>query len=187
MNPPFLNRSQLKVFRLLFAILLFIGVAGFSAATRSEPLGAAWVQATPANVPDLLFTDAAGEDFHRLSEHKGHWVLLNLWATWCAPCVKEMASLDALQADKNGQDLEIMTLAMDREGTVTVPAFFRRHTLKHLAVWLDPSSEAQRRLHADGLPTTLLLNPQGQEVARVTGAVEWMQPENRAFIKQMMK
>ena len=123
-------------------------------------------------VPEVSFLDADGNE-RSLEDFQGRVVVLNLWATWCAPCRKEMPSLDRLQAALGGDDLEVVALAVDRGDLTKVLDFYREIDIQNLAVYHDSSAKAGRTLRAPGLPTTLIIDRNGHEVGRVLGDAEW--------------
>jgi thiol-disulfide isomerase/thioredoxin len=104
---------------------------------------------------------------------RGKVVVLNLWATWCAPCVREMPALDRLQALVGGPDAEIVALSLDRGGMAQVGPFFERLGLANLAIYLDPPSEAMKTFRPRGLPTTIIVGRDGRELGRVEGELAW--------------
>ncbi len=125
-------------------------------------------------------------DGRRLSEEafRGRFVLLNVWATWCPPCVKEMPSLDRLQAMKGDSGFEVVALSIDRQGLEVVQPFFQRTGLTRLAIYLDREARSMPALKITGLPTTVLIDPAGREIARWPGAREWDQPATVAEIDE---
>ncbi|WP_237181155.1 TlpA family protein disulfide reductase [Roseomonas haemaphysalidis] len=131
--------------------------------------------AAPKPVPPLSFTDADGKPYD-LGAFPGRMLLVNLWATWCAPCVKEMPALDRAQQALGDENWAVLPLSSDRGGAAQVTPFFERTGLKHLKIWLDPRGAAARAVGARGLPTTLVIDRQGQEVARLEGDAEWDSP-----------
>ncbi len=139
----------------------------------------------PAPLPATAFENAAGETV-RFADFRGRVVLLNLWATWCPPCVREMPSLDRLQAKLGGPDFAVVALSLDRLGTARVTPFFGEHGIKNLAQYLDPRSRVATALRVNGLPTTLLIDRAGREVGRVIGPAEWDSPEAVAMIRRLM-
>jgi thiol-disulfide isomerase/thioredoxin len=141
--------------------------------------------AAPQPVPDLPITDEAG-DAHHLSDYRGKIVLLNFWATWCGPCRKEMATLDRLQAGMGGTDFAVVTVATLHNTVPAVKRFFARENIAHLPIRLDPGSALARRLGIFGLPVTLILNRQGQEVARLIGEADWDSDSAKAVLKAMI-
>lgn len=115
---------------------------------------------------------------------RGRFVLLNVWATWCPPCVKEMPSLDRLQAMKGSGTFEVVALSIDRQGLEVVQPFFQRTGLTRLAIYLDREARSMPALKITGLPTTVLIDPAGREIARWPGAREWDQPATVAEIDE---
>ena len=121
--------------------------------------------------PDIAFEDPSGEPA-RMADFRGRPVLVNLWATWCAPCVVEMPSLDAL-ARREGDSLVVLALSQDVGGRETVADFFRRHRFTKLEPYLDDSMAFMSALRIDTLPTTILYDAEGKEVWRMTGLADW--------------
>lgn len=134
----------------------------------------------PKPLPDLPITDAEGAE-HHLSDYAGKWVVLNFWATWCAPCRKEMPTLDALQAEM-GDKLAVVPLGTLRTTVPGVKRFFAEEKVTHLPIRLDPEAKMARQLGILGLPVTLILNPEGQEVARLIGEADWSSDSAKAIL-----
>jgi thiol-disulfide isomerase/thioredoxin len=139
----------------------------------------------PQPVPELQFTDGDGQP-RTLAEFRGKVVLLNIWATWCLPCRKEMPTLDRLQAELGGPDFEVVALSTDRGGPEVVKKFYAENGIAHLAIHIDTSSQAGFTLATAGLPTTLLIDRQGQEIGRLVGPAEWDAPDMIAFLKSIL-
>ena len=145
--------------------------------------------ATRRNVPSspvlsgLAFQTADGRELMGAA-FQGRFVLLNVWATWCPPCVKEMPSLDRLQAMKGDSGFEVVALSIDRQGLEVVQPFFQRTGLTRLAIYLDREARSMPALKITGLPTTVLIDPAGREIARWPGAREWDQPATVAEIDE---
>jgi len=121
--------------------------------------------------PALVFTTRDGVQKH-LADFKGKLVLVNLWATWCAPCVEEMPSLDRLQA-KLGDKLTILAISEDRQGEKVVSPFLAKIGIQHLAIFLDPKSAATNEFGAQGLPTSYLIARDGTIVGKEEGGATW--------------
>ena len=136
----------------------------------------------PKPVAAINFDDAQGRS-RSLAEFKGKVVLLNIWATWCGPCRKEMPALDRLQAALGGPEFEVVALSIDRGGTDAVRKFFADIGIRTLAMYLDSSGQALRTLSALGLPTTLLIDREGREIGRLIGPAEWDAPEMVEFVQ----
>jgi thiol-disulfide isomerase/thioredoxin len=139
----------------------------------------------PTALPDLPITDADGTA-HHLSDYRGKYVVLNFWATWCAPCRKEMSTLDQLQATLGGDHFAVVPVATLRNTVTGVQKFFAEQNVTHLPVRLDPDAAFARSIGIMGLPVTLILNPEGQEVARLIGEADWNSPSAQAILTAMM-
>jgi thiol-disulfide isomerase/thioredoxin len=137
----------------------------------------------PAAVPDLKFIDGGGKPLS-LANFKGYPVLLNIWATWCLPCRKEMPSLDRLQAKFDPAKFRVLTLSIDRAGIPAVKKFYADLGIKSLGVYVDQPNAALSQLGLVGIPGTLLINPEGQEVGRKLGPAEWDSPEVIALLRE---
>ena len=136
----------------------------------------------PRALPDLHFVDDAGQP-RALAEFRGRGIVLNIWATWCVPCRKEMPTLDHLQAMLGGSDVFVMPLSVDRQGPFVVKDFYKEIGIKSLGVYVDPSGDASGLLGLVGVPTTLLVDRNGREVGRKVGPLEWDAPEVVALIR----
>jgi thiol-disulfide isomerase/thioredoxin len=145
--------------------------AGTCAPPRGEFVNFA-AAPTPRPLADVPFFDKDGRP-RRFADYRGRGLVVNFWATWCAPCVKEMPDLDRLNARLKGEDIDVLTLSSDREGAPVVESFFRRLDLKTLPVLLDKNGAVARAHKVAGLPTTLLVDREGREVARVVGVAAW--------------
>jgi thiol-disulfide isomerase/thioredoxin len=150
-------------------------------ATRIAPLvhgeiAALTVARTPFRVPDIAFKDAAGHD-RTLAEWRGRTVLLNLWATWCVPCRKEMPALDALQGDLGGPKFEIVAVNIDTRDPEKPLAFLKDVGVTRLAYYSDDSAHVYEDLKtagkAFGMPTTVLVDRAGCEIGTMAGPAEW--------------
>ncbi len=137
----------------------------------------------PTPVPGVRFQTADGAPLS-LADFRGKLVLLNVWATWCAPCRKEMPTLDSLQTRLGSETFEVVALSIDRGGLGPVQKFYSEIGIGNLKIYLDPSDGVTRTLGLFGLPTTLLIDPQGQEIGRLVGPAEWDSPETIELIRQ---
>lgn len=126
---------------------------------------------TPRPLPAFAFQDEMGRD-RTLGDFRGKLVVLNLWATWCPPCVKEMPSLDRLHAKLTPKGGMVLALSQDRTGLAKVAPFLAQHRLD-LAPYLDMVNAAGKALAISGLPTTVIIAPDGLEVARLVGGAVW--------------
>lgn len=131
-------------------------------------------RAEPQEVPALSFKDGSGA-MRSLQDWKGKVVLLNLWATWCAPCRREMPSLDRLQAKLGGDAFEVVAVSIDKVGDPA--AFLERNGITSLKLYHDETTKVGTAVKAFGMPTTLLIGKDGRELGRLTGPAEWDSPE----------
>jgi thiol-disulfide isomerase/thioredoxin len=141
--------------------------------TPTEPEKASFAALkTPRPLAPLGFVDGDGAAM-MLSDFRGRIVLLNVWATWCVPCRKEMPALDRLQARLGGSDFTVVPLSIDHRGRDAVVRFYREYGLSSLGIYVDKSAGATYAINALGLPVTLLIDREGLELGRVIGAAEW--------------
>jgi thiol-disulfide isomerase/thioredoxin len=140
----------------------------------------------PEALPKVAFLDADGKE-RTLDDWKGKVVLLNLWATWCVPCRKEMPGLDRLQAEMRSDKFEVIAVSVDRTGTAGAKKFLDQIKVENIAVLADPTARMAATLRAVGLPATILINADGLEVGRLLGEAEWNTPEAKALIKAVVK
>ncbi|MEL7687803.1 TlpA disulfide reductase family protein [Citromicrobium bathyomarinum] len=136
-------------------------------------------------MPAANLVDPADEVIN-LGALQGRAVLMNLWATWCAPCVKEMPLLDDLAADY-GEELNVVTISQDMGDPAKVADFFEENDLANLPRWIDPQLTLTEAIGAGTLPTTVLYDRTGQEVWRVTGDFDWSSEEARAAIEEVVE
>ena len=138
----------------------------------------------PKPMPDIHFTDAAGA-VHGLAEYAGKAVVLNLWATWCIPCVAELPALAELALKGEAAGVVVLPLSSDRGGADAVRHFYAAHGLQGLPILLDPKGEVERALGARGIPTTLLIDRQGRERGRLEGAADWASAATLARLREI--
>ena len=147
---------------------------GFQAASPPQP------------VTDQPFVNAQGAE-KTLADYRGRGVVLNFWATWCAPCVKEMPQLDRLEKILEPDEIEVLALSEDRAGGPLVEKFFRINKIRNLDVLIDRGGKVLRGSKTRGLPTTLLINAEGLEIGLVQGISEWDSPDRVAFLHRCLK
>ena len=140
----------------------------------------------PVAAPGVAFENRAGarltpEDF------RGKVILLNLWATWCAPCIRELPSLDRLNAKLGGESFEVVALSIDRKGWPAIDAFFARLGIASLAGYLDQTMRATAAMGATSLPTTILIDARGREIGRMSGPAEWDSEAAETLIRRAIE
>jgi thiol-disulfide isomerase/thioredoxin len=163
------------------AIVLPAVAISIQSVAAEAPRGFA-LHESPRPVPEIEFENGEGEAMS-LADFKGSVVLLNIWATWCAPCRREMPTLDRLQATLGGPDFQVVALSIDRNGLPVVQEFYAELGLETLPIYVDQSGKAQRALSVLGVPTTLLLDREGNEIGRLLGPADWDSSEMVTFIR----
>ena len=200
-NPPSLRKiGRLRLFSAAAAVAILIVLAGVygmehlrgnpadaacgpavNIARKIAPLARGEVAALavaqrPFHVPDLTFKDAQGTD-KTLADWRGRTVLLNLWATWCVPCRREMPALDALKAKLGGPDFDVVAVNIDQRDPQKPLDFLKEVGITHLAYYTDTSAHVFEDLReagkAFGMPTTLLVDRNGCEIGTMAGPAEW--------------
>jgi thiol-disulfide isomerase/thioredoxin len=144
------------------------------------------LQTPPAPAPDVAFSDGADATLG-FKDFKGKITLVNLWATWCAPCVKEMPSLQALKKARGGADFDVVTISEDHGARKAVDPFFEKNGLTELPRYTDADSAVGRAFHVRGLPTTVLLDRDGNEIGRFEGGADWSGSDALALIDWAIK
>ncbi len=140
-------------------------------------------KASPAPLPAVSFQDGTGAQ-KTIADWQGKVVLLNLWATWCAPCRKEMPSLDRLQGALGSDGFEVVAVSIDKGG-LDLPRFFlEKIGIEHLRLFNDPTAKLGIKLLARGMPTTLLIDRQGREIGRLVGPAEWDSEDAKALLRE---
>jgi thiol-disulfide isomerase/thioredoxin len=141
---------------------------------------------SPEPLPEIAFQDASGKE-RTLNDWRGKVVLLNLWATWCAPCRKEMPSLDRLQGELGSDRFEVVAVSVDKTGIEGARKFLDQIKVERLAVFADPTIRMGTALKAIGMPATLLIDSEGREVGRLVGPAEWDSEEAKRLIKAALR
>lgn len=169
----------MRTIRVLLAVLF--ATAGVWPASAEVP--GIVMHDSPKTLPNFQFQDGDGH-VRTITDFPNKVVLLNVWATWCVPCRKEMPTLDRLQGKLGGNGFEVVALSIDRGGLDAVRKFYGEIGISHLATYVDPSGKAFRDLAVVGLPTTLLIDRAGRELGRLVGPAEWDAPDTIAFVRQ---
>jgi len=166
-----------------------------AAAGRLAPLvrgevAALTVAHSPFRVPDLAFKDTEGHE-RKLADWRGRTVLLNLWATWCVPCRREMPALDALEKDLGGTDFEVVAVNIDTRDPAKPLAFLKEVGVTHLAYYSDPSAKVFQELKlagkAFGMPTTLIIDRSGCEIGEMAGPAEWASADGVKLVSAVLR
>jgi len=169
------------------ALFLMVSTTGGAAEPAPEPdikPGEFIPAAEPQPAPEMSFAGLDGKPV-ALADFKGKLLILNLWATWCPPCLKEMPSLEKLE-DSLAPSLTVLAVSEDRGGAEIVSAFVADHGFGTLAIALDPKSTALHELHVRGLPTSLVIDGSGRILGKVEGGAEWDSEAMRAVLTRLM-
>lgn len=179
----------------LFAALVYTGLslganpamADMSdiAALREEDMKKLVFHAAPKPITDAsyeTFDGGAGQ----LSDYAGQYVLLNFWATWCAPCRKEMPDLAELQTEFGGEDFQVVTVATGRNPPAKMKDFFAKIGVDNLPLHRDPKQQLARQMAVLGLPITVLIDPDGNEIARLRGDAHWASDSAKTLIRALI-
>lgn len=156
--------------------------AGVTRALATGTLAAFLVHAEPRPLPDIAFQDGEGRPL-KLSGWKGRVVLINLWATWCAPCRKEMPDLARLQRELGSDQFEVVAISVDRKGAEASSTFLKETGAEALELYVEPSTRIVGELQSAGLPVTILVDRKGRELGRLLGPALWDSPEAVALIR----
>lgn len=183
--------TRFSVLSMVVSLALPLGLgANIAAAQDLEALRvgdmrALLVHDEPIPVSQQSFTDLE-DGSHAMADFEGQVVLLNFWATWCAPCREEMPSLDALQQDLGGEDFQVVTLATGRNPPPAVVRFFAEENIQSLPTYLDPRQDVAREMSVFGLPITVVIDRDGNEVARLRGDADWHSEEAVALLQAVI-
>ena len=143
------------------------------------------VHSAPIAGSDVAFMSEDGEEM-TLADLNGQYTLLNFWATWCAPCRKEMPDLAALQTQLGGEDFQVVTVATGRNPRPAMEAFFDEIGVDNLPLHTDSRQSFSRSMGVLGLPVTLIIDPQGDEIARLQGDADWHSDSAAAIIQALI-
>ena len=181
----------------VFAALIYTALAfGANTAMAADPAQLAALRegdmkkltfhSAPKPVSEAAFAreDGGGDGF--LADYAGKYVLLNFWAAWCAPCREEMPHLSALQRDFGGAGFEVVTLATGRNSPAGIQKFFDKIGVDNLPRHQDPKQAIARDMAVLGLPITVLIAPDGQEIARLRGDADWNSDSARAIVSELL-
>jgi thiol-disulfide isomerase/thioredoxin len=168
------------------ALLLLLAISPARAGDTDKIKLGEFIPVTPPQpAPEVAFTDADGKPAS-FADFKGKPAVVNLWATWCRPCLEEMPSLDRLQARFAGR-LAVAAVSEDRGGAQLVNPFVAGLKLKDLTIYLDPKSDLGHAFQVRGLPTSIVIDAAGRVVGRVEGEAEWDAAEMLAVLEPLLK
>jgi thiol-disulfide isomerase/thioredoxin len=176
----FINQKIIKCLTFLFCFSIFLPI---SQASEDIPLNNMAINETPKPISSLVFEDFSGNEIN-LNSYQGKLVIINFWATWCAPCKKEMPSLDKLYQDNKFKNLQVFAVNMEQPNTEKTEKFFTDLNIQKLKIFFDSNLNFVKEFKLRGVPTTVLINKKGEEFARIIGEVNF---QNEKFLKWLLK
>jgi len=187
-----------KSMRIAALIAVLVGIGGAAALLYGIPASSVHAGGEPPAIldrlelaedrpaaPDPGFYGADGSPV-KLTQFRGRFVVLNLWATWCTPCVAELPALARLQAEL-GDEFAVVAVDLEKLDAKTVQEFLQRHNAGALAVYIDRDRKMMSAYTAFALPLTAIIDPEGREIARSLGPQEWDHPDAVAYLRSLAK
>ena len=175
-----INQKIKKFLILIFCFSIFSSIAQTN---EDVPLNNIAINEIPKSISPIIFEDFLGNKIS-LEEYRGKLVIINFWATWCAPCKKEMPSLDKLYQNSDFKNLEVFAVNMEEPNKEKTKKFFENLKIQKLEIFFDYDLDFVKEFKLRGVPTTVLINKQGKEFARIIGEVNF---EDRKFLKWLSK
>ena len=166
----------------LLIIFTYLITANFSYALEKPDIKNLIIIKNPKKYEDVIFKDINQKDVN-LANYKGKLLLLNFWATWCAPCREEMPSLDDLQLNSKLNNLKIFPINIDQEDIDKSKSFFKELNIQNLNIYFDAPITLAKKFSLRGVPTTILFNKQGNEFARIIGSIDFYDEEFINWLK----
>ena len=166
----------------LLIIFIYLITINFSYAFKKPDLKNLILIKNPKSYEDVVFMDIKQKKVN-LDDFKGKLIILNFWATWCAPCKEEMPSLDDLQLNSNLNNLKIFPINIGQEDISKSEFFFKELNIKNLDIYIDAPVTLAKKLSLRGVPTTILFNKQGKEFARIIGSIDFNDKEFINWLK----
>ena len=176
----FINKKIIKFLVFFFCFSIFSSI---SQTNEDIPLNNIAINEIPKPISPLLFEDFLGNEIS-LKKYRGKLVIVNFWTTWCAPCKNEMPSLDRLYQDKNFKNLQVFAVNMERPNVLKTKKFFTDLNIQKLKIFFDPNLNFVKEFKLRGVPTTILINKNGEEFARIIGETNF---QDKKFSKWLLK
>ena len=173
-----------QLIRAVFASLIFFSVQSGAALAEGGKFRFG-IHSTPKEMPKIAFEDAVGTQL-TLADFEGKYVLLNIWATWCPPCRKELPDLQGLQQKLGADQIQVIALSTDTGRLANVQRLYQELDLNDAGIFIDETGSVGRKLGIFAMPTTLLIDPQGREIGRKPGPADWDNAEAIAFFQKQL-
>ena len=172
-----------KITKLLISIFCFSIFSSISQTKADVLLENIAINEDPKPISSIIFEDFLGNEIN-LKDYHGKLVIINFWATWCAPCKKEMPSLDNLNKDSNFKNLKVFPVNVGKDNALKTKNFFNDLNIKNLEIFFDPNLNLVNEFKLRGVPTTILINKKSEEFARIIGEVNF---QDKKFSKWLLK
>ena len=172
-----------KIYKFVILIFCFSIFSSISQTDEDIPLNNIAINEIPKPISSIIFEDFSGNKVN-LKDYKGKLLIINFWATWCAPCKKEMPSLDNLYQNSNFKNLQIFAVNMEQPNMVKTKKFFKELNIKKLSIYFDKNLNFVKEFKLRGVPTTIIINKKGEEFARIIGEVDFV---DKKFLKWLSK
>ena len=176
----FTNQKIIKFLISLFCFSIFSSIAQTN---EDVPLNNMAINETPKSISSIIFEDFLGNKIS-LEDYRGKLVIINFWATWCTPCKKEMPSLDRLYQSNDFKNLKVFAVNMEQQNKKKTKKFFENLKIRKLEIFFDYDLDFLKEFKLRGVPTTVLVNKEGKEFARIIGEVNF---EDKKFVKWLSK
>ena len=176
----FINQNITKFIILIFCFSIFSSI---SQTNEDVPLNNLAINENPKPISSIIFEDFSGNQIN-LNQYNGKLVIINFWATWCAPCKREMPSLDKLYKNSNFKNLEVFAVNMEQPDTLKTKKFFADLNIQKLKIYFDKNFNFVKKFNLKGVPTTILINKKNEEFARIIGEVDF---QDKKFLKWLLK
>tara|TARA_B100000787_G_scaffold128474_1_gene97426 strand:+ start:13 stop:528 length:516 start_codon:yes stop_codon:yes gene_type:complete len=166
----------------LLIIFIYLTTINFSYAFEKPDLKNLVLTKNPKLYEDVIFSDISQKNVN-LDDFKGKLIILNFWATWCAPCKEEMPSLDGLQSNTKLNNLKIFPINIGQEDVSKSESFFKELNIKNLEIYFDAPITLAKKFSLRGVPTTIIFNKEGKEFARIIGSIDFNDEEFINWLK----
>ena len=172
-----------KFYKFLFFLLCFNIFSSIAQTNEDVPLNNMVINEIPKPISSVIFEDFSGKEIN-LKQYNEKLVIVNFWATWCAPCKEEMPSLDQLYQSNEFKNLQIFTVNMESPNRIKTKKFIKDLKIQKLEIFFDPELNFVKEFRLKGVPTTILINKKGEEFARIIGEVNF---QDKNFFKWLLK
>jgi len=175
-----INQKFIKFIIFIFCFSIFSSI---SQTNEDVPFNNIAINEIPRPISSLIFEDFSGNKIN-LKDYQGKLVIINFWATWCAPCKREMLSLDAIYQDSKFKNLEVLAVNMEQPNKLKTKKFFSELNIKKMEIFFDSELNFVKKFKLRGVPTTVLINKKGEEFATIIGEADF---QDKIFLQWLLK